>query len=706
MSEKEGSGTLLQSLGELLAGEGPPDPVVRVEALRGVIEYLDRKYYLDAEQVIPDADYDHLFRELRRLEIENPELLTPDSPTQRVARGLSEGFSTVTHATAMLSLENSYNAADLHEWDRRVKNFTGAELPEYSVEPKFDGSSISLQYRDGVLIRGATRGDGVQGEDITNNVKVIRSVPLRAGFEELGVHLAEVRGEVVIAKDVFRLMNEAREAEGLPRFQNPRNTAAGGLRMKDPGEVAQRGMETFVFHLGFATDRSGEDLLSGTTPGFSTHSGNLAHLEKLGFRVPGEAMKVVRGIEEVQRFIETWEKRRDEYAFEIDGMVIKVNDLGLQRRCGSTAHHPRWAIAYKFKAKQATSRLLNVEFQIGRTGAITPVAKLEPVSLAGVTISSVSLHNQDQIAEKDIRIGDLVRVERAGDVIPYIAGVVAEARNGSEKEIVFPPLCPSCQSELVRAEGEVAVRCVNADCPAQAEERLIHYVSKDAMDVDGLGKDIVRRFYQEGLLRAIPELYRLDFDRILALDGWGEKAVANLQRGVETSKNQPLFRLINALGIRHVGVTTAKALARRIDDLVQLASMSREDLMEVEDIGPVVAGSITEFFANPANQNLIGELRELGVNTRTLASEKPGEGVLSGKTYLFTGTLLRLSRDQAKVLVERHGGRNLSGISSNLDVLVVGEKAGSKLKKAREIGTIRIMTEDEFLQLTGETATG
>lgn len=701
MEEREPEEEMRDNIRELLAGDGPQVPAERVVPLREAIEYLDRRYYVDAEQIVSDAEYDQLFAELRRLEAEHPDLLTPDSPTQRVARGLSDQFERVTHAVPMLSLENSYNPEDLREWDRRVRVLAASDAITYSVEPKFDGSSISLQYRNGVLVRGATRGDGTQGEDITNNVKVIRSIPLKADFPRFGIHLAEIRGEVVIAKKAFEAMNEKREAEGLPKFQNPRNTAAGGLRIKDSAEVAGRNLETFVFHLGYAIDERGEPVTSNGDTLLQSHAGTVELLDELGFQVPGEAMKVVQGIEEALAFIAEWELKRDTYAYEIDGMVIKVNDLAMQRRCGATAHHPRWAIAYKFKAKKAFTRLLKVEFQVGRTGAITPVAKLEPVSLAGVTISSVSLHNQDQIAEKDIRIGDMVWVERAGDVIPYIAGPRAEMRDGMEVPVQFPEHCPSCGTELVRAEGEVAVRCVNAECPAQTEERLIHFVAKDAMDIEGLGKDIVRRFYSEGILRVIPDVYRLPFDRILDLDGWGEKAVSNLQTGVEKSRQQPLFRLINALGIRHVGVTTAKALSRHINDISQLADMSPEALMEIEDIGPIVAGSLAEFFSNPVNRGMIEELRELGVNTTTLDSEKPVQGVLSGKTLLFTGTLQRMTRDQAKALVEQHGGRNLSGISNKLDILVAGEKAGSKLKKAQEIGSIRILTESEFLDWIG-----
>ncbi len=702
----------------LLAGGGPDAPAERAAALRRVIDALDRAYYVESRQVIPDADYDRLFAGLRALEEAHPELRVPESPTQRVARGLSDDFPEVRHEVPMLSLANSYNAEDLAEWDRRVRERTGLETPEYAVEPKFDGSSISLLYENDLLVRAATRGDGVAGENITNNVKTLRSVPLRAAFSRLGVARAELRGEVVIAKDTFGAINRRREEEGLPLFQNPRNTAAGGLRMKDSDEVARRGMEAFIFHLGHAVDEEGKDLLGTAEHGLESHADNLRRLHELGFAVPGftpreaawlaetedaePASRVCRGIDEVRAYIDRWEERRDAYPWEIDGMVIKVNDVAAQRRCGATAHHPRWAMAYKFKAKQATTRLLKVDYQVGRTGAITPVAKLEPVRLAGVTISSVSLHNADQIAEKDIREGDLVIVERAGDVIPYIAGVVAEARPEGTEPFAFTARCPSCGSDLAREEGEVAWRCVNAECPAQAEERLIHFVAKNAMDVEGMGKDIVRRFYAEGLLTIIPDLFRLDYDRILALDGWGEKAVENLRAGVEAARRQPLHRLLTGLGIRHVGATTAKTLTRVVDDLGQLAGMTEEALLELEDIGPVVARSIVEFFAREGNRDMIRQLGELGVNLTALPEEKPQDGVFRGKTFLFTGSLQRMTRAQAKEMVERLGGRNLSGVSAKLDVLVAGEKAGSKLKKAQEIGTIAVWTEDEFLERAGE----
>lgn len=690
-------------LPELLAGEGPSIPALKAESLREVINWLDRRYYIDSEQVIPDVDYDRLFRELKNLEAADPTLITADSPTQRVARGLSEEFPDVAHSVPMLSLDNSYNREDLEDWDRKIKDLTGVDgTITYSVEPKLDGSSIGLLYVDDILERGATRGNGTIGEDITNNVKVVRSVPLRANFSSYGIARAELRGEVVIDTGVFAEMNRKREEAGLPLFKNARNTAAGGLRMKDPAEVAQRGLETLIFHLSYAVDADGNDLLGASAgKGLDTQIGNIKKVAELGFQTAGSAVKRCHGIDEVMAFIKEWEDKRDDYRIQIDGMVIKVDNIELQKRCGYTSHHPRWAIAFKFPARQAITRLRRVEYQVGRTGAITPVAKLDPVELDGVTVSSVSLHNADQIAEKDIRTGDLVKVERAGDVIPYIAEAVVESRSGEEEPIAFPTHCPSCEQALVREEGEAAWRCINAECPAQSEERLIYFVSKGSMDIQGLGKDIIKRFYRDGLLQFIPDLYRLDYDAILQMEGWKERSVEKLREGIEGSKTQPSHRLLTALGIRHVGGTTAKALVKYLDELADLEKMPLEDLMQIEDIGPIVAKSISEWFSNPGNQDLMNQLRRAGVNTKVLDSEKPQNGNLKGKTFLFTGSLSRFNRTQAKEMVEQNGGKNLSGVSAKLDYLVAGEKAGSKRKKAEAIGTIEIISEDDFLEMIG-----
>ncbi|MCB0538821.1 MAG: NAD-dependent DNA ligase LigA, partial [Bacteroidetes bacterium] len=513
-----------------------------------------------------------------------------------------------------------------------------------------------------------------------------------------GIQKIELRGEVIIENDAFEKMNLQREQEGLKVFQNSRNTASGSLRMKEPQEVAKRNLEAFIYQIAYVIDKEGNNLLGEK---FTKHFDNIEMLGKLGFQIPKEEKIEVHNIHEVVSFCATWEAKRDDYNYEIDGMVIKVNDLALQNILGATAHHPRWAIAYKFKARQAITQLLNIDYQVGRTGAVTPVAKLQPVRLAGVTVSSVSLHNADFIVEKDIHIGDFVFVERAGDVIPYIAGVDVSKRKDVQA-VIFPTKCPSCQAALVRPEGEAVFRCENAECPAQAEERIIHFVSKGAMDIDGLGKDIVKRFMQEDFIKNIEDIYTLDYDKILSLDGWKEKSVANLKEGIEKSKNQPLWRLLVALGIRHIGTATAKMLEKNIQKISDLQNWTEEQLAELEDVGPKVAESIYSFFNNYENQQLIIRLKELGVKTeKTEEDNQLKSNKLDGLTFLFTGTLIRFNRDQAKEMVEENGGKNLSGVSAKLNYLVAGEKAGSKLEKANKLG-IAVLTEDEFLEMIND----
>lgn len=670
-----------------------------IEELVKVINYHDWRYYVLSEPVITDSDYDHLFKLLRKLEEENPQLVFPDSPTQRVARGLTEDFVQVSHLVAMLSLDNSYNAADLNEFDKRVRGYTGVTEVEYCVEPKFDGSSIALVYEGDKLTRAATRGDGAVGEDITNNAKALASIPLSAKFSKYGVHKIEIRGEVIIRKDVFERINTKRKELGERLFQNSRNTASGSLRLKDPNETAARGLEAILYHISFAEDKDGKNLLAGK---LHSHSHTIEILHECGFKTPLRDLKVCNGIEKVVEFINVWDKKRHDFAIETDGMVVKVNDLKQQLQCGTTSHHPRWAMAYKFQAKQAHSKLLKVEFQVGRTGAITPVAKIEPVPLAGVTISSVSLHNEDFIKEKDLHLGDTVIVERAGEVIPYVVGAIPDLRTGDEKAIHFPKNCPSCGAHLVRAEEESAWRCDNADCPAQTEERAIHFVSKDAMDIDGLGRSIVIDFIERGFIKNIEDIYRLPYESILELEGWGQKSVDNLRQGIEDSKNRPLWRLLNAFGVRHVGVTTSKDIVSHVKNIKELKNFTVEDLTNIEGIGPKVAQSIFDFFHTPANIHLIDMLESLGLNIENRTQDAPARNnKLEGKTFLFTGSLQKFTRDRAKELVEENGGKLLSGVSANLNYLVVGEDAGSKLAKARKIPSISILTEDEFLAMIG-----
>lgn len=695
MYSREQQQHLNQLSEQLIKGEKQYSAGEKISALREIINYHDWRYYVLSEPVITDSDYDHLFKQLQQLETENPKLITADSPTQRVARALTEDFESVEHLVSMLSLENSYNTDDLNDFDRKVKERISNTGVEYCVEPKFDGSSIALVYENDSLIRAATRGDGAVGDDITNNAKALSSIPLRAEFSKYGIAKIEIRGEVIIQKSIFEKMNEARKARGEKVFQNPRNTASGSLRTKDPNESRARNLEAILYHISFAEDKNGNNLLAGK---LESHFHCIEILFDCGFKTPFSEMKVCKGIDEAQKFISSWETKRHTFNIETDGMVVKVNNLKQQQQCGNTSHHPRWAIAYKFQAKQAQSKLLHVEFQVGRTGAITPVAKIEPVALGGVTISSISLHNEDFINEKDIRINDTVIVERAGEVIPYIVGSVENLRSGNEKKIHFPKNCPSCNSALIKAEEEAAWRCDNADCPAQTEERVIHFVSKDAMDIDGFGRETVIEFIQRGFVKTVEDIYRLPYEQILGLEGWKEKSVANLKSGIENSKSRPLWRLLNALGVRHVGVTTSKDITAHIKTIFEMENMSVEDLENIEGIGPKVAQSVFDFFHNKGNIHLLEVLKNFGVNTANREEDAPAKNnKLQGKTFLFTGSLQKFTRDRAKELVEENGGKLLSGVSANLNYLVVGEDAGSKLAKAKKIPSIVILSEDEFL---------
>jgi DNA ligase (NAD+) len=663
-----------------------------IEELRDVLRFHEHRYYIQNDPLVSDFEYDSLYKQLQALEKENPDLVVADSPTQRVAKGLTKDFPTVQHLVPMLSLDNSYNREDLIDFDRRARELTGLKEIEYCVEPKFDGASISLIYEEDRLVRGATRGDGVEGDNITPNIRQIRSIPLNARFSDYGLQTVEIRGEVLINKENFKKFNESLTEQGLAPLANPRNASAGTLRIKDPLEVQRRKLEAFVYHLSYYTLRKGSEELH-------SHSQTLEMLWQLGFRSPNKEKKVLKGINAVVDYCTGFETERDNLPYEIDGMVIKVNSFDLQDKMGMTSHHPRWAMAYKFKARQATSKLIGVEYQVGRTGNIGPVAKIEPVHIGGVTVKSVSLFNEDVIREKDIRIGDTVLVERAGDVIPYIVKPLAELRNGDEKPIRFPRHCPSCGTELYKSEEEAAWRCININCPAQVLERLIHFASKDAMDIRGLGTAIIEKFYTLNLLTSIPQIYQLDYAAIGQLEGFGKKSIDNLKTAIENSKGQPLHRLIFALGIRYVGETMAKTLAHAVDHLLDLKNFDEEALQNLEDVGPKVAGSVVQFFSNEQNIELLKALETIGLNLHNEKKETSHSGTLEGQTFLFTGTLSKLKRTDAEAMVEENGGSLLSGVSSKLNYLVVGEDAGSKLEKAKKINTVKIISEDQFLKL-------
>jgi DNA ligase (NAD+) len=668
-----------------------------IESLRNVLRFHEYQYYVANNPLISDFEFDRLYKLLERTEKAHPNLITSVSPTQRVGNSLNQNFVTVPHLVPMLSLENSYNKADLLDWDRRVQEIAHRPDIEYTLEPKFDGAGISLVYENDVLVRALTRGDGVEGDDITTNIKQIHSIPLTAPFSKYGIQLIEIRGEVIMTKQAFALYNEKLTELGLSPMANPRNAAAGSLRMKDPKEVAKRNLQAFLYHVSYYTKLPHA---TGTASALlNTHAGMLQLLWECGLHSPVKERKIVKGIDAVVQQVEDFEHLRDELPYEIDGMVIKVNNLALQETLGMTSHHPRWAIAYKFKARQATTVLQSVEFQVGRTGAVTPVAKLNPVAIGGVTVSSISIHNEDYIKEKDLKIGDTVLIERAGDVIPQIVKSMPELRTGHEKTIHFPKHCPVCHSPLFKEEGEAVWRCVNIECKAQVLERIIHFVSKDAMDIKSLGEANIRRFYELGLLKDIPGIYRLDFAAIAQLDGFGKKSVENLQNAIEASKKQPLHRLIYALGIRFVGETTAKTLANKVTHLLDLAKMSNEELQQLEDIGVKVAGSIQHFFSNAQNLAMLNELNGYGLQFNNEKRTQTHNGNLQGQTFLFTGTLTKFKRSEAESMVEQRGGIIVGSVSSKLNYLVVGEDAGSKLEKAKKINTIKIIDENEFLSL-------
>lgn len=674
-----------------------------LEMLRQVLRFHEWKYYVQDDPVISDFEYDQLFDLLKMGEEQNPALITPDSPTQRVANDMGTEEENVQHITPMLSLANSYNEEDLLDFDRQIKkllNIDEDENVEYSVEPKFDGGSIALIYENDKLVRAATRGNGFSGEEMTKNARVIRSIPLSAAFSKMGLYKVELRGEALIRKDNFLKINQKREDDGLSLFANPRNAATGGLRMKDPKETAERSLDLFVFQLAYGADRSDANLLDSR---FSTHSEMMHYLSSLGFKIPIQEMKTCSNINDVVEFCGEWAEKRDSYPFEIDGMVVKLNRLDYQERCGFTQHHPRWAIAYKFKAKQATSVLKQVEFQIGKIGSITPVAKIQPVSLAGVTVSSISLHNEDFINSKDIQIGDHVLVERAGDVIPYIVKSFPDLRTGEEKPIEFPAQCPSCGTKLIRSGEEAAWRCPNYGCTAQILQRLIFHVSKDAMDIDGFGRSYIERFYDLGWIRNMADIYRLDYSAIAGLEGFGDRSAQNLKSAIEKAKSNPIHRLLHSLSIHHLGKKASKLIAEHIENVMELKNWQYEDFIQIKDIGPVVAENVIQYFSDPQNLAVLIEMEALGVNFKQTEEDKPlsiaDDAPLKSKTILFTGTLTKMGRKEAQELAEKAGAKNISAVSGNLDILVVGEKAGSKLKKAEALGTIEIMTEDEFLKL-------
>ncbi|HHY19051.1 MAG TPA: NAD-dependent DNA ligase LigA [Firmicutes bacterium] len=656
----------------------------RINKLRDLINYHNYRYYVLDDPEISDAQYDSLYKELEALEKNHPELITPDSPTQRVGGAVLSGFDTVVHSVPLLSLSNIFTLDELNAFDQRVKESVKGQV-KYTAELKIDGLAISLTYRDSVLIRGATRGDGQIGEDITSNLRTIPSIPLR--LREFVEGDLEVRGECYMDKNAFRELNEIQVEKGAKLFANPRNAAAGSLRQLDPKVTATRKLNVFMYALGYC-DQSVSD----------SHHEVLQWFSKLGLRTNNQSRRF-DSIEEVKEFINYWQDHRDELPYEIDGIVIKVDSRSVQELLGATAKSPRWAIAYKFPPTQKTTRVTDIIVQVGRTGAVTPLALLEPIFIAGSTVSRATLHNEDNIKNKDIQIGDTVVIQKAGDIIPEVVRSLPELRTGAEKIFEMPKSCPACNSQLVREQGEAAWRCISRSCPAQLKEGLVHFASRDALDIEGMGPAVIEQLVESGLVKNPADIFKLKKDELLKLERFGEKSATNLLANIKKAKSQSLSRLLTALGIRHVGVQTAQVLAQHFGSLEKLMQASQDELANIPDIGPTIAESIYDFFNNEENRSIIKELQVLGLN---FYEDKQVIGeALKDKVFVVTGTLTSFSRKEAKEAIVSLGGKVTESVSRNTDYVVAGQKPGSKLDRASELG-VTILDEDQFVAILSE----
>lgn len=663
---------------------GKEDIKLQIYNLIDKINYHSDKYYNQDTPEISDFEYDMLMKELIKLEAENPEFKRVDSPSNRVGGVALDKFDQVTHKNPMLSLSNAYSAEDLRDFDRRVKEMADGDV-EYVVEFKIDGLSVGITYENGEFKSAATRGNGVIGEDISKNAMTIKSVPLKIDDKREII----VRGEVYISKENFEKVNEYQEEHDLQVFANPRNLAAGSLRQLDSKLTAKRPLDIFVFNLENINELDGID----------THSDSLEYLKKLGFSV-SENYKICKSIDEVIEFIEYWTENRGSLKFDIDGMVVKVNNIEQRNEMGFTAKSPRWAIAYKFPAERKKSKILDIEVEVGRTGTITPTAILEPVRLAGTSVSRATLHNEDFIREKDIKLFDHVIVQKAGDIIPQIVEVVKGDRTGDEKDFVMPSVCPECGEPTVRLEGEAAVKCINISCPAQIRRGMIHFVSREAMDIDGMGESIITLFLKEGLIKDVSDIYYLKKEQIVPLERMGEKSADNLIKAIEKSKSNDLWRLINGLGIRFVGVKGAKILASNFSSLDEIMNADVERLQQLEEFGSIMSESVVKFFREEQNLAVIQKLKDASVNTE--AGEDKSEGIpqlFEGMKIVLTGTLPTLKRNQAKEIIELRGGKATSSVSKSTTFVLAGEEAGSKLTKANDLG-IKVIDEDMFLKLS------
>ena len=669
----------------------PPSKDVenKIEALREKIRHHEYLYYVVDDPEISDLEFDKLMQQLKDLEAQHPELIRADSPTQRVGGKPREGFVKVPHSSPMLSLDNTYSEEELRDWERRVHELSGRKDVDYVCELKLDGMSLALIYEEGKLVRGITRGDGSVGEDVTLNVRTVRSVPLSIPKEKLkkaGIPADfEVRGELLMPTESFKKINEERERNGLPTFANPRNFTAGTVRQLDSNITAARRLDYFPYIL----------LQNGRTY-FDRHSKTLEALHASGFKV-NPNHKLVRSMDEVWAFIQQWEEKRDSLPYEIDGIVIKVDRTSLQDELGFTGKAPRWAIAYKYAARGAVTKLENVRWQVGRTGKLTPVAELTPVAIGGTTVRNATLHNLDEIERLGVKIGDWVRVERGGDVIPKVVEVDKEHPRG-RKEIEAPEKCPVCGTKVVRTEGEVDYRCVNANCPAKLRETILHFASRGVMNIDGMGDALVNQLTERGLVKNVADIYKLTKDDLLSLERMGDKSAQNILDEIENSKKLPLERVIYGLGIRMVGERTAQFLAEHFGSMEALESAGVEELQDVNEVGPRIAESIAEFFGIAANRKLVERLREAGLK---LTGQKKQRGTkLVGKTFVLTGTLAHFTRDEAKKMIEDAGGKVTGSVSKKTDYVVAGTDAGSKLDKAKELG-VHVIDEKEMQRIVG-----
>lgn len=656
----------------------------KINELRNLLNQYGYEYYVLDKPSVPDSEYDRIMTELIELEEKFPELTTPDSPTQRVGGSVLEMFEKVEHRTPMLSLGNAFNEQNLLDFDRRIRQIVGDDF-SYICELKIDGLAVSLRYEEGLFVQGATRGDGTIGEDITSNLRTIKSIPLRLR-ENVSL---EVRGEAYMPKRSFEALNKAKEERGEEPFANPRNAAAGSLRQLDPRIAASRNLDVFLYGIGDLGE-------SGVT----SHSDGLDYLDHLGLKTNKERRKCAH-IEEVISFVNSWIEKRPHLPYEIDGIVIKVDSLEQQEELGTTAKSPRWAIAYKFPAEEVITTLLNIELNVGRTGVVTPTAVLEPVKVAGTTVQRASLHNEDLIREKDIKIGDKVVVKKAGDIIPEVVNVIADQRTGEETDFHMPTHCPECESELVRLEGEVALRCINPKCPAQIREGLIHFVSRDAMNIEGLGEKVISQLFAEKLIVDVADLYKLTKEQLIGLERMGEKSVNNLLQAIETSKDNSLEKLLFGIGIRHVGAKAAKTLAQVFHTMEKLAEATEEELVSINDIGEKMADSIVTFFQKEEVHELLKELKAAGVNME-YKGPKPvavedSDSIFAGKTIVLTGKLEQLTRNEAKERIEALGGNVSGSVSKKTDLVIAGEDAGSKLAKAEQFG-IEVWDEEKLLE--------